>query len=141
MPSGKIFLCSCLHCVFTLLSKSNGWMSTSRMIESGLAYMDDTPQEEMQKERMERIHSKHRDDAPAESMKNFKLMCSGSEEGKPWCLRAKIDMSSDNGTLRDPVLYRQNTTPHHRSGTKYKAYPTYDLACPIVDSLEGVTRK
>ena len=67
------------------------------MIENGLAYMDDTPQETMQKERMDRINSKHRDDSPAESMKNFKLMCSGKEEGKPWCLRAKIDMSSDNG--------------------------------------------
>ena len=109
------------------------------MIENGLAYMDDTPQEIMQKERMDRINSKHRDDPPAQSLEMFNLMCSGKEEGKAWCLRAKIDMSSDNGTLRDPVLYRQNTTPHHRSGTKYKAYPTYDLACPIVDSIEGVT--
>lgn len=109
------------------------------MITNGLAYMDDTPQEQMQKERMDRQHSKHRDQSPSEAMEYFKLMCSGKEEGKPWCLRAKMDMSSDNGTLRDPVLYRQNTTPHHRSGTKYKAYPTYDLACPIVDSIEGVT--
>jgi len=109
------------------------------MIENGLAYMDDTPQEQMQKERMDRQHSKHRDQTPSEALEYFNLMCSGNEEGKPWCLRAKMDMSSDNGTLRDPVLYRQNTTPHHRSGTKYKAYPTYDLACPIVDSIEGVS--
>jgi len=109
------------------------------MIENGLAYMDDTPQEQMQDERMKRQNSKYRDQTPADALKYFELMCSGSDEGKAWCLRAKIDMTSDNGTLRDPVLYRQNTTPHHRSGTKYKAYPTYDLACPIVDSIEGVS--
>lgn len=110
------------------------------MIEQGLAFMDDTPQEQMQKERMERKHSAHRDQSPAEALEKFNLMCSGKKEGKPWCLRARLDMSSDNGTLRDPVLYRQNVeSPHHRSGTKFKAYPTYDLACPIVDSIEGVT--
>ena len=109
------------------------------MIKNGMAFMDDTPQEDMKTERMERKDSKHRSQSPEECMKYFKLMCSGSEEGGKWCLRAKIDMQSVNGTMRDPVIYRQNLTPHHRSGTTYKAYPTYDLACPIVDSLEGVT--
>jgi len=109
------------------------------LIKNGLAYMDDTPQEQMKAERMERKNSKHHDQSVEDAMNYFKLMCSGSEEGSSWCLRAKINMQSVNGTLRDPVLYRQNLTPHHRSGTTHKAYPTYDLACPIVDSLEGVT--
>mmetsp|Transcript_12721 Transcript_12721/g.23847 ORF Transcript_12721/g.23847 Transcript_12721/m.23847 type:complete len:731 (+) Transcript_12721:34-2226(+) len=109
------------------------------LIENGLAYMDDTPQEQMQKERLERLNSKHRDQSVQDCKMYFDLMCSGDEEGSKWCLRAKIDMSSVNGTMRDPVLFRQNLLPHHRSGTRFKAYPTYDLACPIVDSIEGVT--
>lgn len=109
------------------------------LIRNGLGYMDDTPQEQIKAERAERKESKHRNQTPEDAMKFFDLMCSGSAEGAGWCLRAKIDMQSDNGTMRDPVLFRQNLTPHHRTGTSYKAYPTYDLACPIVDSLEGVT--
>jgi len=111
-----------------------------RLINEGLAFMDDTPQEKMQKERMDRLESVHRGQSVSDAMEKFKLMCSGKPEGSVWCLRARIDMSSVNGTMRDPVLYRQNVaSPHHRSGTKYSAYPTYDLACPIVDSVEGVT--
>lgn len=110
-----------------------------QLIENGLAFMDDTPQEQMKQERADRVESKHRWQSPKEAKEKFELMNSGSPEGAAWCLRAKINMKSDNGTLRDPVLYRQNLQPHHRSGTTYKAYPTYDLACPIVDSLEGVT--
>jgi glutamyl-tRNA synthetase len=110
-----------------------------QLMQNGMAYMDDTPQEQMRDERMNRTNSKHRDQSYEDCIKYFKLMSSGDEEGAKWCLRAKIDMQSNNGTMRDPVLYRQNSTPHHRSGTEYKVYPTYDLACPIVDSIEGVT--
>jgi glutamyl-tRNA synthetase len=110
------------------------------MISKGQAYMDDTPQEQMKEERANRVESKYRNSqTPEEAKALFEEMCSGSKEGGGWCLRAKMDMSSDNGTMRDPVMYRQNLTPHHRTGTTHKAYPTYDLACPIVDSIEGVT--
>lgn len=135
---------ACLGVTPDIVTYTSDYFNTIRgyaeiLIKHGMAFMDDTPQEQMKAERMERQDSKHRNQSPEECMKYFKLMCSGSEEGAAWCLRAKIDMQSVNGTMRDPVIFRQNLEPHHRTGTTYKAYPTYDLACPIVDSLEGVT--
>ena len=109
------------------------------MIKEGNAYMDDTPGDKMSEERNEGIPSKHRDTDVKTNMKRFEAMCKGTKEGQKWCMRAKIDMQAKNKCLRDPVFYRCNLTPHHRTKTQYKAYPIYDLACPIVDSHEGVT--
>jgi glutamyl-tRNA synthetase len=110
-----------------------------KLIAAGNAFMDDTDQATMQEERGNRQESKRRGMAPEESLAWFEKLVKGDPTAKHWCLRAKLDMSSDNGTLRDPVLYRGNDTPHHKTGTRYKCYPTYDFVCPIVDSIEGVT--
>ena len=111
-----------------------------KMIEKGLAYADDTLQELMSEQRRAMIPSKNREISVAESLKYFKEIVKGSEEGVKWCIRAKIDYQCvTNSVMRDPVFFRCNLTPHHRQGTKYKAYPTYDFACPLIDSWEGVT--
>ncbi|KAG8266740.1 Bifunctional glutamate/proline--tRNA ligase [Homalodisca vitripennis] len=73
------------------------------------------------------------------NMKMWEEMKAGTEYGQKCCVRARIDMSSANGCMRDPTIYRCKNEPHPRTGDKYKVYPTYDFACPIVDSVEGVT--
>ncbi|XP_030051877.1 bifunctional glutamate/proline--tRNA ligase isoform X2 [Microcaecilia unicolor] len=110
-----------------------------KLIEEGKAYVDDTPAEQMKMEREQRTESKHRNNAMGKNRQMWEEMKKGTEYGQTCCLRAKIDMSSNNGCLRDPTLYRCKNQPHPRTGSKYKIYPTYDFACPIVDSIEGVT--
>jgi glutamyl-tRNA synthetase len=110
-----------------------------RMIKEGHAYADDTPQETMKHERMEGIASKNRDKSVEDNLAIFEEMKKGSEVGQANCIRAKLSVDNPNKALRDPVIYRCNLTPHHRTGETWKMYPTYDFACPIVDSLEGVT--
>eukprot|EP00741_Cyanophora_paradoxa_P025388 tig00000378_g24507.t1 len=110
-----------------------------RMIKEGKAYVDDTPVEKLRDERMKGIEAAARSAPVEESLKLWKEMLAGSERGQQCCVRAKIDMQAKNKALRDPIMYRCNLTPHHRTGAKWKCYPTYDFACPIVDSVEGVT--
>ncbi|KAJ8523145.1 hypothetical protein ONZ45_g374 [Pleurotus djamor] len=110
-----------------------------KVIKSGHAYADDTEQAQMRDERMNGVASKHRDDSVEDNLKHFEEMTKGTPEGLRWCLRAKISVDNPNKAMRDPVIYRCNLLPHHRTGDKWKVYPTYDFACPIVDSLEGVT--
>ncbi|KIY73190.1 glutamate-tRNA ligase [Cylindrobasidium torrendii FP15055 ss-10] len=110
-----------------------------KAIKDGKAYADDTLQEQMRKERWDGIASRHREDSVEDNLKHFDEMFKGSEEGVRWCLRAKLSVDDPNKALRDPVIYRCNLLPHHRTGDKWKVYPTYDFACPIVDSIEGVT--
>ncbi|KAI8552989.1 hypothetical protein RHMOL_Rhmol06G0310300 [Rhododendron molle] len=110
-----------------------------KLIIQGKAYVDDTPREQMQKERMDGIESRCRNNNPEENMKLWKEMIAGSERGLQCCLRGKLDMQDPNKSLRDPVYYRSNPIPHHRIGSSYKIYPTYDFACPFVDSIEGIT--
>ncbi|SCV72989.1 BQ2448_6914 [Microbotryum intermedium] len=110
-----------------------------QIIKQGNAYADDTEQEKMRDQRMNGIPSDRRDTSVEDNLAHFAEMATGSEEGRRWCIRAKISVDDPNKAMRDPVIYRCNLLPHHRTGTKYKMYPTYDFCCPIVDSLQGVT--
>ncbi|EGE02513.1 glutamyl-tRNA synthetase [Trichophyton equinum CBS 127.97] len=110
-----------------------------KIIKSGNAYADDTEKEQMQHERFEGIASKRRDESVEDNLARFAEMKTGSEEGQRWCIRAKISVDDTNKAMRDPVIYRCNLTPHHRTGDTWKIYPTYDFCVPILDSLEGVT--
>ena len=109
------------------------------MLEQGKAYADDTEQAVMREERMHGIASKRRDSTVEENLAHFEEMKNGTDDGLKWCIRAKLSVDDKNKAMRDPVIYRCNLTPHHRTGTAWKIYPTYDFCVPIVDSLEGVT--
>lgn len=110
-----------------------------QLIKAGKAYVDDTAPEQMKMEREQKIESTNRSNDVAKNMLLWQEMLKGSEIGQKCCVRAKIDMSSPNGCMRDPTIYRCKNEPHPRTGTKYKVYPTYDFACPIVDAIENVT--
>lgn len=114
-------------------------IKAEEMIRSFNAYVDDTDPEQMKIQREQKIESKNRQNSIEKNLQMWNEMVTGSDIGQKYCLRAKIDMKSDNGALRDPTIYRCKLQEHPRTKNKYCVYPTYDFACPIVDSIEGVT--
>uniref|UniRef100_I3J4N5 Bifunctional glutamate/proline--tRNA ligase n=1 Tax=Oreochromis niloticus TaxID=8128 RepID=I3J4N5_ORENI len=110
-----------------------------KLLAEGKAYIDNTPPEQMKQEREQRVESSCRNNSVEQNMKMWSEMKAGTEYGQTCCMRAKIDMNSNNGCMRDPTLYRCKNAAHPRTRNTYRVYPTYDFACPIVDSLEGVT--
>lgn len=111
----------------------------TQLLKAGKGYIDDTPVEQMRKERMDGIESKNRNNSIEKNLELWEEMKKASPEGLKCVMRGKIDMQAKNKALRDPSFFRCNLQPHHRVGTKYKVYPIYDFACPIVDAIEGVT--
>ncbi|XP_012277238.1 bifunctional glutamate/proline--tRNA ligase [Orussus abietinus] len=111
----------------------------TKLIKDNKAFVDDTPAHIMKEQREQRLPSANRENTIEKNLQLWEEMKKGSDKGQECCVRAKIDFQSTNGCMRDPTIYRCKPEPHPRTGTKYKVYPTYDFACPIVDAIEGVT--
>jgi glutaminyl-tRNA synthetase len=114
-----------------------------QLIESGNAYVDDLPADKMREMRGTLTEPGQecpaRNRPAAESLDLFKRMHDGEfEEGK-YTLRAKIDMSSGNINLRDPVIYRILNVTHHQTGEHWCIYPMYDFTHALSDAIEGIT--
>ena len=113
------------------------------LIKKGLAYVDDLSAEEIREYRgtltEPGVESPYRNRSVAENLDLFRRMRAGEYETGSRVLRAKIDMSSGNINLRDPVMYRILHASHHRTGDDWCIYPTYDFAHGQSDSIEGIT--
>ena len=112
------------------------------LIKKGLAYVCElTPEQtkEMRGAVGVPAQSPYRDRPVEESLDLFARMRAGEFENGKMTLRAKIDLASGNFNMRDPVIYRINHAPHHRTGDKWCIYPMYDFAHPIEDAMEGIT--
>ena len=119
------------------------WDFAIELIKRGKAYIDEQSSEEIAAQKgtptQPGTESPYRNRPIEESLELFNKMNSGEiEEGK-MVLRAKIDMANPNMHFRDPIIYRVVKTPHHRTGTKWNAYPMYDFAHGQSDYFEGVT--
>lgn len=112
------------------------------LIKKGLAYVCELSFEEMKANRGDLVNpakSPYRDRPTEESLELFEKMKNGEFEDGRMTLRAKIDLSSGNFNMRDPVIYRINKAHHHRTADKWCIYPMYDFAHPIEDALEEIT--
>ena len=112
------------------------------LIKKGLAYVCQLTPEEFKANRGDigiPAVSPYRDRPVEESLDLFARMRAGEFPNGAMTLRAKIDLTSGNFNMRDPVIYRINHMSHHRQGDKWCIYPMYDFAHPIQDALEGIT--
>ena len=114
-----------------------------QLIEQGDAYVDLQSPEEIRLNRGNFVepgkNSPQRDATVAENLERFEKMRSGEYAEGQAVLRAKIDMTSPNVHMRDPILYRILHSEHHQTGDKWKIYPMYDYAHPFSDAIEGIT--
>ena len=111
------------------------------LIKKGLAYVCELSPEEFRAHRGDigvPATSPYRDRPIEESLDLFARMRAGEFPNGTMTLRAKIDLTSGNFNMRDPVIYRINHMHHHRQGDKWCIYPMYDFAHPIQDALEGI---
>lgn len=114
-----------------------------KLIKKGKAFVCDLSAEEIREYRGTLTepgkNSPYRDRSIEENLKLFEEMRAGILEDGSKVLRAKIDMSSPNINMRDPIIYRVAKIFHHNTGDKWCIYPMYDFAHPIEDAIEGVT--
>lgn len=117
------------------------WAKT--MISEGKAYVDDLTPEQMREYRGSLTepgkNSPFRDRTPEENLDLFERMAAGEFDEGEKVLRAKIDMAHPNMNMRDPVMYRILKAHHHRTGDKWKIYPSYDYTHGQSDAIEGIT--
>lgn len=114
-----------------------------KLIQKGKAYVCDLTPEEIREYRGTLTepgkNSPYRDRSVEENMDLFMRMKEGEFKDGEKVLRAKIDMSSPNINMRDPILYRVAHVTHHNTGDKWCIYPMYDFAHPIEDAVEGIS--
>ncbi len=114
-----------------------------KLIKKGKAYVSDLTPEEMRQYRGTLTepgkNDPNRDRSIEENLSLFEKMKNGEYKDGEKTLRAKIDMSSPNMNMRDPVIYRVAHMTHHNTGDRWCIYPMYDFAHPIEDTIEGIT--